>query len=253
MKQNLKLKLKLELILELNLQLILKFKLKGRRNECLKKISKKGQFAGISCATSALGVTAANITILRSWCSALIINTAGAPDLRALSSTALKTMSTSTNRLASCRRAHALQLRTGARLWSPSPKKLRSAKTSFMGNARGIVSLLFALLKLWSDQEAVGRALFPSVTFSFGRAICKYRHPASSSPSSTVEPLMKRRRIDLDAIFGPGGTGGQVHWTLEDENAYLRKAVADLRKRVDSLQVCRWSSSDFPECVYHRK
>ncbi|BET00030.1 ZnF_C3H1 [Nesidiocoris tenuis] len=68
------------------------------------------------------------------------------------------------------------------------------------------------------------------------RAICKYRHPASSSPSSAVEPLMKRRRIDLDAIFGPGGTGGQVHWTLEDENAYLRKAVADLRKRVDSLQ-----------------
>uniref|UniRef100_A0A0K8SAN6 C3H1-type domain-containing protein n=1 Tax=Lygus hesperus TaxID=30085 RepID=A0A0K8SAN6_LYGHE len=64
------------------------------------------------------------------------------------------------------------------------------------------------------------------------RNSCKYRHLQTISPATGgCEPLTKRRRYEYDSIF----PAGQV-WTLEDENVYLRKAFADLRKRVDDLQ-----------------
>ncbi|XP_014250727.1 zinc finger CCCH domain-containing protein 10-like [Cimex lectularius] len=58
---------------------------------------------------------------------------------------------------------------------------------------------------------------------------CKYRHVHTGCLMSFNDCLSKRRRVELEYV-------GQQYWTVEDENAFLRKTVAELRKRVDDLQ-----------------
>lgn len=64
------------------------------------------------------------------------------------------------------------------------------------------------------------------------RNMCKFRHIMLVRDQQEVEPLQKRRRFEPMQHFV-----GQQLWTLEDENALLRKTVAELKKRVDDLQV----------------